>query len=67
MQSITQGKLRKYVSKNNQIIVDGAHNPLAASVIRKYLENLNSGRKIFMILGMMANKEHKKFIQILKE
>ena len=67
LQSITQGKLRKYVSKNNQIIVDGAHNPLAASVIRKYLENLNTGRKIFMILGMMANKEHKKFIQILKD
>ena len=67
LQSITQGKLRKYVSENNQIIVDGAHNPLAASVIRKYLENLNTGRKIFMILGMMANKEHKKFIQILKD
>ena len=67
LQSITQGKLRKYVSKNNQIIVDGAHNPLAASVIRKYLESLNTGRKIFMILGMMANKEHKKFIQILKD
>jgi len=67
LQSITQGKLRKYVSKNNKIIVDGAHNPLAASVIRKYLESLNTGRKIFMILGMMANKEHKEFIQILKD
>ena len=67
LQSITQGKLRKYVSKNNQIIIDGAHNPLAASVLKKYLENLDKEKKIFMILGMMANKEHKEFIQILKD
>ena len=67
LQSITHGKLRKYVSENNQILIDGAHNVLAASVIRKYLETLNSGRKIFMILGMMANKEHKDFIQIFKD
>jgi dihydrofolate synthase/folylpolyglutamate synthase len=67
LQNITHGKLRKYVSKNNQILIDGAHNVLAASVIRKYLETLNSGRKIVMILGMMSNKEHKEFIQIFKD
>ena len=66
LQNITKGKLRRHVSKNNQIIIDGAHNVLAASVIKKYLDNLNEGRKIFMVLGMMANKEHKKFIQIFK-
>jgi len=66
LQSITRGKLRKYVSENNQIIVDGAHNPLAASVVKKYLETLNTERKIFMVLGMMANKEHKEFIQTFK-
>ena len=67
LQSITQGKLRKYVSENNKIIIDGAHNPLAASVVKKYFETLNTGRKIFMILGMMANKEHKEFIQTFKD
>ena len=66
LQNITQGKLRKYVYKDNQIILDGAHNPLAASVIEKYLKNLNSGRKIIMLLGMMANKDHKEFIQMFK-
>ena len=55
-----------YVSKNNRILIDGAHNPLAASEIKKYLKTLNSERKIIMLLGMMANKEHKKFIQIFK-
>ena len=67
LQQITQGKLRKYVSVNNQIIIDGAHNPLGASAIKKYLKNLNSKKKIFMILAMMANKDHKEFIQIFKD
>ena len=66
LQKISKGRLRNYVSKNNQILIDGAHNPLAASVVKKYLENLNTKRKIIMILGMMANKEHKKFIEIFK-
>ncbi len=66
LQIITHGKLRKYVSENNHILIDGAHNSLAALVVKRYLETLNSGRKIFMILGMMANKEHKEFIQIFK-
>ena len=66
LQIITKGALRKYVKKNNQIIIDGAHNPLAAFVLKKYLETLNNEKKIFMVLAMMANKEHKEFIQILK-
>jgi len=66
LQIITKGKLRKYVSKNNIILIDGAHNPLAAVAVKKYLENFSSEKKIFMILAMMANKEHKKFIQIFK-
>ena len=67
LQNITHGKLRKYVSENNQILIDGAHNVLAATAIKKYLETLNSGKKIFMILAMMSNKEHKEFIQIFKD
>ena len=66
LQNITRGKLRNYVSKNNQILIDGAHNPLAAVAIKKYLSTLNSEKKIIMLLGMMANKEHKEFIKIFK-
>ena len=66
LQTITKGKLRECVTENNQILIDGAHNTLAASVISEYLKTLDGGRKIFMVLGMMANKEHKEFIQIFK-
>jgi len=67
LQIIKKGKLTKYVSKNNKILIDGAHNPLAARAINKYLEIFDNKRKIIMILGMMANKEHKKFIEIFKK
>ena len=66
LQYITNGKLRKYVSKNNQILLDGAHNLMAATAVEKYLENLNSQRKIIMLLGMMSNKNHEDFIKKFK-
>ena len=66
LQIIKQGKLKEYISKNNQILIDGAHNPLAAAVVKKYLETSYKEKKIVMILGMMANKEHKEFIQTFK-
>jgi len=66
LQFIKEGKLREYVNNRNEILIDGAHNTLAAKAIEKYLKKLNSGKKIIMLLGMMSNKEHKEFIQIFK-
>ena len=66
LQNITHGNLRKYVSKKNKILIDGAHNILAANAIKEYLGSLQSKNEVFMVLGMMANKEHKKFIKIFK-
>ena len=66
LQKLTDGKLRNYVCKGNDILIDGAHNTLAAVQIKKYLKNLNKKRKIILVLGMMSNKDHKKFIQTLK-
>ena len=42
-------------------------NPIRVSAIKKYLKTLDPSRKIFMVLGMMSNKEHKKFIEVFKE
>ena len=66
LQFIKEGKLRRYVSDSNEILIDGAHNVMAAKAIEKYLGSLNSGRKIIMLIGMMSNKDHKKFIEIFK-
>ena len=49
------------------MIVDGTHNPLGASVTKKYLDNFNKDRKIYMILGMMNNKQHKEYLAYFKD
>ena len=66
LQVIKQGRLRNFVSKNNKIIVDGAHNKLAALVINQYLKKMFPNNKIYMILAMMKNKDHKEFIKVFK-
>ena len=66
LQKISDGKLRNYVASNNEIFLDGGHNPLAASVLTKYLDTLNKDKKIYLILGMMANKDHIEFINKFK-
>ena len=67
LQIIKRGKLKKYISENNEILIDGAHNPLAAFAINDFLKNFYNKKKIIMILGMMANKEHEVFIKLFKK
>lgn len=67
LQIITKGKLKRYISKDNEILIDGAHNTLAASAIKDFLKNFYNKKRIIMVLGMMANKEHKEFINIFKK
>jgi dihydrofolate synthase/folylpolyglutamate synthase len=63
LQEITEGKL-KDLAKENRLLVDGSHNPLGAKVLNNYLESLDCDKHV--ILGMMANKDHKEFISYLK-
>jgi dihydrofolate synthase/folylpolyglutamate synthase len=63
LQEIKSGKLKDLV-KNNQLFVDGAHNPLGAKVLNQYLESLNCKKHI--ILGMMANKNHNEYFNYFK-
>ena len=63
LQEIKKGKL-KDLCKNNKIYIDGSHNPLGAKVLNEYLKNLNCKKHI--ILGMMANKDHEKYISYFK-
>jgi len=63
LQEIKSGKI-KDLCKKNKIFVDGSHNPLGAKVLNKYLESFNCNKHI--ILGMMANKDHNKYISYFK-
>ena len=63
LQEIKSGKLKNIV-KNNKLLVDGSHNPLGAKVLSEYLETINSKKHI--IIGMMSNKDHQKYIDFFK-
>ena len=64
LQEIKSGKLKDIV-KNNRLIVDGSHNQHGSEVLNEYLKTLNCKKHV--IIGMMANKEHEKYISYFKD
>ena len=63
LQEIKSGKLKELVKKN-KLIVDGSHNEDGARVLNEYLQSLNCNKHV--IISMMANKEHEKYISYFK-
>ena len=63
LQEIKSGKLKKLV-KYNKLLVDGSHNEDGARVLNKYLQNLDCRKHV--VIGMMANKQHEKYISYFK-
>ncbi|MDB9699806.1 Mur ligase family protein [Candidatus Pelagibacter sp.] len=63
LQELKSGKLKDLTS-NNLLFVDGSHNPLGAKVLNEYLQSLNCNKHI--ILGMMANKDHNKYMSYFR-
>ena len=64
LQEIKFGKLKKLV-KDNQLLLDGSHNEDGARVLNEYLQSLNCDKHV--IIGMMANKDHEKYISYFKD
>ena len=64
LQEIKSGKLKELV-KNNRFIVDGSHNEDGAKALNEYLQSLDCNKHV--IIGMMANKEHEKYISYFKD
>ena len=64
LQEIKSGKLKDLV-KNNRLIVDGSHNEDGARALNEYLQSLDCKKHV--IIGMMANKEHEKYISYFKD
>lgn len=47
------------ISKKPLIVLDCAHNPAGAAVLRDALENRFNYKKLFLVLGIMADKDIK--------
>ena len=63
LQEIKTGKLKKLV-KDNRLILDGSHNEDGSRVLNEYLQTLDCKKHV--IIGMMANKNHQKYISYFK-
>ena len=64
LQEIKSGKLKELV-KNNKLIIDGSHNEDGARALNEYLQSLDCNKHV--IISMMANKEHEKYISYFKD
>lgn len=62
--AIWPGRLET-ISRNPRIILDGAHNEDAARKLRTTIENCFTNIPITYIIGVLADKEHEKMLQIL--
>ena len=63
LQEINSGKLKDLI-KDNLFLVSGDHNEDGARVLNEYLNSLDCKKHV--IVGMMANKEHEKYISYFK-
>ena len=52
------------IHKNPVVVIDGAHNPAAATVLRASLETYFKGKKLYYIFGVFADKDYEKVIEI---
>tara|TARA_Y100000992_G_scaffold260548_1_gene195524 strand:- start:542 stop:1342 length:801 start_codon:yes stop_codon:yes gene_type:complete len=64
LQEIKSGKLKNLI-KNNRLILDSSHNPGGSKVLNEYLKTLDYNKHI--IIGMMANKDHEKYVSYFKD
>jgi dihydrofolate synthase/folylpolyglutamate synthase len=65
LQSVTwEGRL-ELIEEHPSVLLDGAHNPAAAVVLARYLEEFlahHPDARIILVWGMMRDKEHREFI-----
>lgn len=58
------GRMQWTTWKNQKLLIDGAHNPAGAKVLREYVDSLRHIR-ITWVMGMMAKKDHAEIFEVL--
>jgi dihydrofolate synthase/folylpolyglutamate synthase len=64
---IWEGRL-EVIEENPRVLLDGAHNPAAAAVLARYLEEFRASHpdaRIVLVWGMMRDKDQRAFIEPL--
>ena len=66
LQLLTPGPLTEHLPEADEIWLDGGHNPNAAEMIARFFQSRGQApSKPDIILGMLANKDARTFLQIL--
>ncbi|ARV61453.1 bifunctional folylpolyglutamate synthase/dihydrofolate synthase [Nostocales cyanobacterium HT-58-2] len=58
------GRMQWTTWKNHKLLLDGAHNPAAAQVLRDYVDTLNV-KSVSWVMGMLSTKDHTEIFQAL--
>jgi dihydrofolate synthase/folylpolyglutamate synthase len=58
-----RGRLQWITWNNHRLLIDGAHNPAAAIVLREYVNTLN--KPVAWIMGMLSTKDHEDIFDAL--
>lgn len=58
------GRMQWITWQNHKFLIDGAHNPAAAQVLRDYVDTLNT-QNITWVMGMLSTKDHADIFQAL--
>ncbi|HOD35617.1 MAG TPA: folylpolyglutamate synthase/dihydrofolate synthase family protein [Syntrophales bacterium] len=59
-----EGRL-EVLRERPMVVVDGAHNPAGASVLREFLEENFSFRKLILVFGVLADKDYRGMLRRL--
>ncbi len=62
--AVWQGRFER-VCLEPELYLDGAHNEEAALLLRETLENCFTNRRILYIIGVLADKEHDRMLEIM--
>ncbi|WNZ23132.1 bifunctional folylpolyglutamate synthase/dihydrofolate synthase [Leptolyngbya sp. NK1-12] len=58
------GRLQWFEWRGHRLLIDGAHNPAGAAMLRTYLDQTQS-QPIHFVMGMIGNKDHADVFQAL--
>ena len=59
------GRFEIIYHKDNMVILDGAHNPSGAQILKTNLEHYFPGKELTMVFGVVENKDYKRILSFL--
>ncbi|MEC4818177.1 MAG: folylpolyglutamate synthase/dihydrofolate synthase family protein [Scytonema sp. PMC 1069.18] len=62
------GRMQWTTWNNHKLLLDGAHNPAAAKILRDYVDSLENsvrGSRLTWVMGMLSTKDHEEIFKAL--